>query len=135
DNTAVSSTITYNGMTQIFTASAQVVPCETYHLKLAIADASDDWLDSGVFLEAGSLSSPSISSESESGQGVETPYSSTVRGCPPAKLIVSRTGSTAYPLTVHYNILGNAINGVDYVEIPDSVTRPDGQSSVRVGLR
>jgi len=135
DNTAVSSTITYNGMTQIFTASAQVVPCETYHLKLAIADASDDWLDSGVFLEAGSLSSPSISSESESGQGVETPYSSTVRGCPPAKLIVSRTGSTAYPLTVHYNILGNAINGVDYVEIPDSVTIPAGQSSVTLDIQ
>jgi gliding motility-associated-like protein len=129
------ATIAYGGFTTPFTAVAQVVPCETYHLKLAIADGTDWALDSGVFLEAGSLSSPSISSDSESGQGVETPYSSTVRGCPPAKLIISRSGSTSIPLTVHYNILGDAINGVDYVEIPDSVTIPAGQSSVTLDIQ
>ncbi|RYZ47880.1 MAG: hypothetical protein EOP49_20095, partial [Sphingobacteriales bacterium] len=53
DNTATSTTVVYNGMTQIFQAIKGVIPCETYHLKLAIADASDGILDSGVFLKAG----------------------------------------------------------------------------------
>ena len=51
------TTISYNGYTDVFTATAIVQPCETYHIRLAIADGSDDYLDSGVFLEAGSFSS------------------------------------------------------------------------------
>ena len=54
-------TISYNGYTDVFTAMAIVQPCETYHIRLAIADGSDYYLDSGVFLEANSFSSPSVS--------------------------------------------------------------------------
>ena len=50
--------ISYNGYTDVFTAEVIVQPCETYHIRLAIADGSDDWVDSGVFLEANSFSSP-----------------------------------------------------------------------------
>ncbi|MGZ3883921.1 MAG: choice-of-anchor L domain-containing protein, partial [Bacteroidia bacterium] len=50
DNTG-SSTIQYDGMTTPLTASVNVTPCQTYHLKLAIADAGDCDYDSGVFLE------------------------------------------------------------------------------------
>ena len=35
-------------------AKADVVVGETYHIKLAVADASDNILDSAVFIEAGS---------------------------------------------------------------------------------
>ncbi len=59
DNTP-STSLTYNGLTQKFQAVSGVIPCETYHLKLAIADASDYILDSGVFLKAGSLNSTGI---------------------------------------------------------------------------
>ena len=31
------------------------IPCNVYHIKLAIADGSDDSYDSGVFFEAGSF--------------------------------------------------------------------------------
>ena len=54
------TTISYNGYTDVFTAEAIVQACETYHIRLAIADGSDDWLDSGVFLEANSFSSPTV---------------------------------------------------------------------------
>jgi len=54
------STISYNGYTDVFTAMVVVNPCETYHIRLAIADGTDDWLDSGVFLEANSFTSTSL---------------------------------------------------------------------------
>ena len=54
-------TISYNGYTDVFTAMAIVQPCQTYHIRLAIADGSDYYLDSGVLLEANSFSSTSVS--------------------------------------------------------------------------
>jgi hypothetical protein len=49
-----------NGLTTTFTAQATVVPGQTYHIKLAIADANDHLYDSNVFLQAGSLSSANV---------------------------------------------------------------------------
>ncbi|MDB4656227.1 choice-of-anchor L domain-containing protein, partial [Flavobacteriales bacterium] len=40
------STIEYNGFTQVFTATAVLTPCFTYHIRLAIADAGDESFDS-----------------------------------------------------------------------------------------
>lgn len=45
----------YSGYTTTFIARAKVTPCQTYHLKLGVADAGDDIVSSGVFVEAGSL--------------------------------------------------------------------------------
>jgi len=47
-----------NGYTQAFTASHPVSCGLTYHIKLAIADGSDNWLESIVVLEEGSFGSP-----------------------------------------------------------------------------
>ena len=47
--------IGYDGRTIAFVAQADVTIGETYHIKLAVADASDSVLDSAVFLEAGSF--------------------------------------------------------------------------------
>ncbi|MBC8300079.1 MAG: choice-of-anchor L domain-containing protein, partial [Pelagibacterales bacterium] len=47
--------IEYDGRTRAFTAEADVNIGETYHIKLAVADAIDTILDSAVFLEAGSF--------------------------------------------------------------------------------
>jgi gliding motility-associated-like protein len=49
--------IQYDGFTTPLTAIYKVICGEKYHIKLAIADAGDGVLDSGVFLEAGSFSS------------------------------------------------------------------------------
>jgi hypothetical protein len=54
--TASAYDIEYDGRTVILTATyTGVVPCEWYHIKLAIADVSDDSYDSSVFLEAKSF--------------------------------------------------------------------------------
>lgn len=51
----VNSPINFNGQTAILTATANVVPNETYHVKLVIADEQNYRYDSAVFLEAGSF--------------------------------------------------------------------------------
>ncbi|MCF8258816.1 MAG: T9SS type A sorting domain-containing protein [Flavobacteriales bacterium] len=41
----------YNGHTSVFTASAIIMPNETYHVRLAIADVGDHLYDTAVFLQ------------------------------------------------------------------------------------
>ena len=53
----------YDGFTDVFIAQAIVVPCQEYTIKLAIADASDQVYDSGVFLEAKSFGTGSLRAE------------------------------------------------------------------------
>ncbi len=45
------TTVQYDGMTVVITAGISMVACQTYHFKIAIADASDCALDSGVFID------------------------------------------------------------------------------------
>jgi len=56
DNT-FGTVIEYDGYTAVLTARAGVIPCETYHLKLVVADVGDGVYDSNVFLEGGSFKS------------------------------------------------------------------------------
>ena len=57
------ATIEYDGFLNVFSASINLVPCQEYHIKLAIADAGDRILDSGVFIEAGSFVSSNVVAE------------------------------------------------------------------------
>ncbi|MNU94046.1 hypothetical protein D3C71_839990 [compost metagenome] len=45
----------YDGLTVPLTAKSKVTPNETYHVVIAIADAGDGILDSGVFIEEGGI--------------------------------------------------------------------------------
>ena len=49
------SPINFNGQTKALTATANVIPNETYHVKLVIADEQNFRFDSAVFLESGSF--------------------------------------------------------------------------------
>ncbi len=50
-----------DGLTVVLAATSKVNPGATNHIKLAIADALDDVVDSNVFVKAGSLSSSVVS--------------------------------------------------------------------------
>lgn len=115
----------YTGYTDVFIAQAPVNPCDTYHLKLAIADASDFVWDSGVFIEAGSLTSPNATVRPVFTGAL--PYS--VRNCYPGSFVFSRSCPSPFPLVVRYNIGGTAINGTDYTTIADSIIIPANQAS------
>ncbi|APY09173.1 hypothetical protein BWZ20_13055 [Winogradskyella sp. J14-2] len=47
--------INFNGQTAVLTATANVIPNQSYHVKLVIADEQNYRYDSAVFLEAGSF--------------------------------------------------------------------------------
>lgn len=54
-NEPMASAINYNGQTKALTAEADVIPGESYHIKLVIADYSDTAYNSAVFLGGGSF--------------------------------------------------------------------------------
>lgn len=120
--------IQFPGMTVTLTASALVTCGETYHIKLAIADASDGALDSGVFLEAGSFtSSAPIEIDMDVISGVND--STLVEGCGSATFTFSRELDLTEQ-TIYLDIVGDAENGVDFTEIPDSLTFPIGVTEI-----
>lgn len=116
----LSTSIEYDGYSVVLTAVLIVVPCQKYHIKLAIQDKGDDSVDSGVFLEAGSFSSPGVALEPNYTTPGGDPYA--VEGCTQANLEI--TLPFALPDTswvVFDSITGSATNGVDYNMINDSV--------------
>ena len=50
-NNAGCTNIALDGLTTVLTREIEVIPCESYHFKLAIADAGDPIYDSGVFID------------------------------------------------------------------------------------
>lgn len=125
----------YSGFTDVFTAIASVVPCDTYHLKLAISDASDQAYDSGVFLRAGSLNSTGIKLTPESGQGGNDALAHCVRGCKSGFVKFTRAAPRPTPLTIQYLIEGSAMNGIDYQTINDSITIPANQVEAELEIK
>jgi gliding motility-associated-like protein len=118
------NSVQYDGWTVVLTARAAVQCGETYHIKLAIADAGDGVWDSGVFLEAGSLSSSGVTISATTMTGDST----MVEGCGAAIFTFGRSDTTS-SFTVNFQIGGTAQPGVDYTAIPDSVVIPQGQFS------
>ena len=53
-----SNGVQYDGFTVKLTASAYIIPGETYHMHLSICNIGDNHLDSGVLIEANSFSIP-----------------------------------------------------------------------------
>lgn len=132
---ASGTTIEYDGFTTVLQALSEVQPCQTYHLKLAIADAGDGAYDSGVFLQAGSLSSSGTSISVIS--SYVDPYSSTpavVEGCFDGAfhfVISNPPPDTTY---IYYTIGGTATNGVDYTSLADSVQILPGDTAESINL-
>lgn len=108
-------TVQYDGFTVPLTAISPVQCGQTYHIKIAIGDGGDDILDSGVFLEAESFSSPGVSiipQISYGGQNDSTLY----EGCGNACILFVRGGTLTGSDTVNLAISGTAVNGTDYYD-------------------
>lgn len=125
--------IEFDGFTDVLTASANVIPCEVYHLKLIIIDVQDAFTNSAVFLQRGSFASGlvNVSDPTASAQNNNL-ANAPIEGCSDGELIFSRlTNDVSQPVTVYFNIStqSTATFGVDYVMPLDSIIIPAGQLS------
>ncbi len=125
--------VQYDGFTDVLTAESEVQCGQTYHLIIAIADAGDPFYDSGIFLEANSLTSntPITMTHTLSAQVFQDPFT-LAEGCVSATVTLDRgTNDLSVPQTVPINISGSATEGVDYTNIPNSVTFAAGQQTIQ----
>ena len=127
-NPTGSVAIQYDGRTVVLTAAAQVQCGQTYHIKLAIADAGDQAWDSAVFLEANSFSSNGVQVQIASATG----SSAITEACDSAIVTFIRPADQVdVPLTITYGIGGTATNGTDYPMLPGTITFPIGVDTVQ----
>ena len=119
----------YNALTYVFNAWHAVQPCHVYHIKIAVADANDHVLDSGVFLEQGSFSSGSVTGPTPVCADTSRKVYSTQAGMlnyiwhvSPGGTIISGGTLLDHNITIHWNT-----PGVDTISV--SYTYPGGCSA------
>ncbi|MCB9163441.1 MAG: choice-of-anchor L domain-containing protein [Flavobacteriales bacterium] len=127
--------IQYDGMTRGLYAASVVQPCQQYHLKLVVADASDRKFDSGVFIERIRSNQVVMSKGTVNG----TPYM--VEGCNPGWVRFTRPVAQPTALNLTYHLRGTATNGTDYAAIGNTdpnvaknITIPANQTSATVNV-
>ena len=131
-NTDVTA-IQYDGFTTVLEAKKAVIPCETYTLKLVVADDLDTSLDSGVFIEAGSLTTNKVVLSATTSLA-DAGFDYAVEGCIEGIISFDVDIASEDTLVVHFNIGGTAENGIDYVEIPDSIVLLPNDTMVQIVL-
>lgn len=129
DNTT-GVTITYRGFTTVFTAQHAVAPCNSYHLKLTIADGGNATYDSGVFLKSGSLQANSYHIVASAPIDTVRHLPFCVKGCSPATITVKRPQVRSFSETLKLIKGGTAVEGIDYTALPDSATIPAFDTAV-----
>lgn len=137
NETPPGATVQYDGLTVPLTAISPVQCGETYHIKIAIADAGDGVWDSGVFLEAGSFSSVGVSIIPEISYGGAND-STLYEGCGNACIYFVRTSGLTTTDTIDVTIGGTAVNGTDYYDnsvgpgalLPTQLVFLPGQDSI-----
>ncbi|MCO6493278.1 MAG: choice-of-anchor L domain-containing protein [Phaeodactylibacter sp.] len=128
----------YDGLTSDFmgvkkslTARADVLPCNTYHLKLAIADRNDPFYDSGVFISELRGGTPQLAVQFNSGIDYLAESCTDV----PDELAIFLPAPSGDTLTYQLEIGGTATPGADYLlNAPDSVLFLPGQTSLSFPL-
>src|SRR5574344_167331 len=127
-NNTGGTTIQYDGFTTVLTAEAKVIPCYTYHLKLCIADLGDGAYDSGVFLEANSLTSNAIVPTFNNPSNPTAPNEVYEGCCVNMTLRRPHTRSTSTQINV--SVGGTATNGTDFQQLNPSFYFPANTDSI-----
>jgi gliding motility-associated-like protein len=136
DNTSSAGlSVQYDGFTKVFIAKSKVIPCQTYHIKLAIADGGNDntW-DSSVFLEAGSFNSHYLSVSNQPKYTGGFLDSSAVEGCGQAIITFKRYDSIPYPRAVNYTLSGTALPS-DYIISAANIYFAPGKDTVNLSIK
>jgi gliding motility-associated-like protein len=120
--------IQYDGFTRPLTATLKLIPCQTYRIRLLVADVSDGRFDSAVFLEAESFNI---------GGGVKLKGSSVdsaqtiIEGCDHGYFRLDRLNSDniQQPLIVKIKVSpdSKAKEGIDFERLPKEITIPENK--------
>jgi gliding motility-associated-like protein len=139
DNIGGSISCVYDGLTTVLTAKHKVICGETYHIKIAIADASDHVFDSGVFLEAGSFSSIPPISVSSSNSNASFTDSVMVEDCNTNCVYFIRNSNIFQKDSFKLQVTGNAILNSDYQQVgnpgftwPSQLNYSVGQDTIKI---
>jgi gliding motility-associated-like protein len=129
---AYGSAIQYDGTTVLLTANASVQCGQTYHIKLAICNVSDQSYDSGVFLQANSFSSEAVQVNVTPTVAGDT---NVYEGCTQANISFIRPEAQINDtLVINYSIAGTAIAGVDYNTLPNPLTFLPGEDTITLSI-
>ena len=128
--------IEYDGLTTVLTAELRLFPCETYHIRLVIADVGDADLDSAVLLEAGSFDlGGSVSLETA---GADPISNRIYEGCNSGGFRVVRgtdsDPNTDQTINYRFGVNSEAEEGIDFINPGGSVTIPAGEMFVDVTI-
>lgn len=117
------------GFTTVLTAQANVQCGEIYHIKLIIANGSDQSYDSWVFLEAESFSSsvPDINIANL------LPDSAFIEGCLNGQIVFERN-LVEDTLIIPLEYTGSATFGVDFTGMPDTLVFLPGEGALSFEL-
>lgn len=132
------SGIACDGFTVKLTARANVIPCQTYTIKLAIADGGDSSFDSWVFLEENSFITPQLTFESnpQLGGGLVGAIDTILyEGCTNALVTIRRNFDIDSARTYSLAVSGSAINGTDYSGVPTTVSFNPGDSTATFNIQ
>lgn len=125
----------YDGFTVVLTAKYPILCGETYHIKLAVADAIDGIVDAGVFLQAGSFTTGQVDLTSEISYGSSND-STLYEGCGQACISIVRQGGLTLADTVALVIGGTTTNGIDFTpQIPAQVIFQIGQDTIIICIQ
>ena len=124
--------VVYDGLTSDFlgakkslTASIDVTPCETYHLKFAVADRGDRIYDSGVFISDIRAGRPELDVQFQNG------IDYFVEECALQDDVIAIGLTTPQDEVTSFvvNVGGTATNGLDYtLTLPDSIIFQPGET-------
>ncbi|MCX7649067.1 MAG: choice-of-anchor L domain-containing protein [Flavobacteriales bacterium] len=128
----------FDGRTVVLTARAAVIPCDTYLIKLAVADVGDGVFDSMVFLEANSFGSGAVNVSATYNYSNASGDSILYEGCSDVTLTFIKLGGMSSGDTASVVIGGTATNGVDYTvnggPMSNQIIFPAGVDSVQLTL-
>ena len=142
DNSAA-TTVSYPGFTVPLIATANVTACETYHIKLAVADCADGALNSAVFLQENSFNSPPpieyiIESNLVSVLNPNSTYIDNLyEGCGSASIIFERPEGIDGDIVFDYQVTGSAIQNTDYIITNagfNQITMLNGQPNISLDV-
>ena len=125
--------IEYDGFTLPLRAEFDVIPCETYQIRLIAADVQDQILDTGVFLEMNSFDIGGNVRVIASSETSNVPIAS--ESCSNGVFIFERLRSESMrEETFYFTIDPNstAVEGEDFLPLQRSVTFPPGESRVEL---